>query len=285
MKAHSYNENIGSLDIDPQYLAKGIAYAEKSNHHSIRICALNGNEGKTYDLDLSPFLNKGFITSLIIDDNFKIKGLNFSALYTMKSLKELSFTDKKFRLDFSLLPQLEVLHFTYNDGLLNLGSLKYLCDLLIVSSSLSDCSILTGLINLKTLRIVGGFTSLAGISAATALENLNISYSPKLTDISEINKLKSLHTLHIEKCKVLNDFSVLKDNETISDLFISELDSLSFVPAMKKLKELKFWNLKDGDISPVLASPSLDEVFFHPAKKHYTHQVDEINRLLSERSM
>ncbi|MBB5637255.1 internalin A [Pedobacter cryoconitis] len=283
MKVHSYNEEIEALEVDPQCLDKGISYAEKKNYTAIRISALNNNDGETYDLDLSPFTGQDFITSLIIDDNFKIRDLNFSALYSMKNLKELSFSDRKFKLDFTLLPHLETLYITYNDGMLNLGSLKYLKDLLIVSLSLTDCSILNGLNRLKDLRIIGSFTSLTGITSAAELESLNISYSPKLTDITEINQLKSLQSLHIEKCKALTDFSFLGGNETISDLFISELDSLSFVPGMKALKELNFWDLKDGDLNPVLASESLKEVYFHPSKKHYTHTVKQINQLLPQR--
>ncbi|PSL47543.1 internalin A [Chitinophaga niastensis] len=283
MKAYNFNENIQELEIDPQSITEGLNHAQKKGYTAIRIYTLNANAGKTYDLDLSPFSGKDFVTSLSVSDSFKIKKLDFDALYNLKHLKKLSFDDKKFKIDFAQLPQLETLYFTYNDDLQNIAALKHLHHLLIKALSQDDCSILTGLTHLKELRLSGGsFTSLSGIEGAPDLQDVNLNYCTKLTDITAIRKLAQLNKLQIEKCKNLTDFPFLANNDVIKELFISELHTLSFVPSMKKLEKLKFWDLKDGDISPVLKSKSLKEVDFYPSKKHYSHTKEEIKQLLKK---
>ncbi|EAT7817951.1 toxin, partial [Salmonella enterica] len=107
-------------------------------------------------------------------------------------------------------------------------------------------------------------------------------YSPNVIDISSINKIKTLSYLHVEKCKKLTEFSFLRDNESICDLFLSDVDSLSFIPEMKSIKNLKFWNLKDGDLSYLLNSSTLKTVDFHPDKKSYSHRKDEINKKIGK---
>ncbi len=41
-----YNEVIGSLEIDPQFLIDGIEYAENNKFNAIRIRTLNQNSGE-----------------------------------------------------------------------------------------------------------------------------------------------------------------------------------------------------------------------------------------------
>jgi hypothetical protein len=90
--------------------------------------------------------------------------------------------------------------------------------------------------------------------------------------------LKRLTFLHVEKCANVTDYSFLSGNDSIEELFISDLDSLSFVPNMKRLHKLHFWNLKDGDLSPVLQAKSLKVVWFLD-KRHYSHRRAEIDAL------
>jgi internalin A len=103
-----------------------------------------------------------------------------------------------------------------------------------------------------------------------------------LVDISAVGELSKLKDLYVEKCKRLRDFSCLNENDSIEEIFISELDSIKFVSSMKEIKSLKFWDLQDGDISPVFAARSLKDVFFTPNKKHYTHTVQEVQTLLGK---
>lgn len=103
-----------------------------------------------------------------------------------------------------------------------------------------------------------------------------------MENISSLSELNKLETLYIEKCKLLGGFGFLTGNKTIKNLFLSEVDSLDFIPTMKSIKNLKFWELKDGNLTYLLNSPSLEKVEFYPQKKHYTHKKEEINSLINK---
>lgn len=98
----------------------------------------------------------------------------------------------------------------------------------------------------------------------------------KIFDISEINELEKLSSLYIEKCKRLLNFDFLKRNNSMEELFISELDSLSFIPTMKKLKTISFWNVKDGNLEPLLNSLTLKNIYFYPNRKYYDYKLQDI---------
>ncbi|WP_445367696.1 hypothetical protein ACH5Y9_22825 [Methylomonas sp. BW4-1] len=276
-----FNENTKELEIDPRYINDGAAFAEQNKYTAIRMLELNEKNGGGCDLDLTPLLGNKSICSLSIADNFKVLKANIDAIYTMENLSKLSFQDKKIKPDFSKLSQLKVLYIKYNADLSGFSYLKNLTHLLITSLSVKDCSFLEGLNSLKELRLSGGSVeSMSGIEKLTSLVDVKIDHCSKLNDISSLGKLNSLTTLHVEKCKLLNDFSFLSNNKSIENLFVSDLDSISFVASMERIKSLRFWNLKDGDISPVLKTKSLISVDFYPDKKHYSHTKAEIKSLM-----
>ncbi len=138
--------------------------------------------------------------------------------------------------------------------------------------------------SVKKIRLLGSYTSLDGIEGMRRLESLSLIFSPKVVDALKINELSNLVFLYIEKCKNLSDFSFLNGNDSIEEIFISELDSVSFVPEMNKIKSIKFWNLKDGDLNPILKSKTLKSVYFYPDKRNYNYKLDEITEFLSNKS-
>nr|WED70032.1 hypothetical protein PJ912_12170 [Pectobacterium colocasium] len=62
---------------------------------------------------------------------------------------------------------------------------------------------------------------------------------------------------------------------------MSDVDSLDFIPSMKSIENIKFWNLKDGDMNYLFDAPTLKKVDFHPMK-NYTHKKDEINNIIGK---
>lgn len=278
---YNYNELIDYLEIDPQFISEGIEYAKSNNFASIRIRTLNRNAGQTYSIDFSNMGNQLFIKCLKINDDFKIrKLLSVESLYSISSLKLLSFEDKSFKLDFSKLAQLETLYFKYNKGVSNLGALKNLKDLLIFSLNIPSCEILSELTTLEMLRLTrGNFTTLQGIERLKKVKRFDVAYNSKLTDANSLVSLLSLEKLHIEKCKLLTDFSFLKGNASIKELFIDNLDSIDFISTMPNLEKINFWFCKDGNMKPLLESGSLKQINFYPNKKHYTHTIEEVIEL------
>ncbi|MCL2308854.1 MAG: toxin [Proteobacteria bacterium] len=277
MSKISFNENIGSLEVPEIQLKKGLDYAQKNNIHSLRIMP---SRPKVGILDISVLEGDESIEALDIHEDVAIKGLDLSCLYSMKKLKKLSI-EYYGQLDFSKLKTLNTLFLGRIHCEIDSISIPSLRDLLLVSTKNMDCMHISSLQNLETLRISGGkIECMVGIENLSRLKSVRITHCPSLLDISAIGQVASLSNLYIETCKKLSDFSILKNNKSIETLFISDLDSVNFVPSMKKIKSLKFWNLKDGDLSPLLNSKTLSDVYFYPQKRHYTHGKDDINALL-----
>ena len=58
-------------------------------------------------------------------------------------------------------------------------------------------------------------------------------------------------------------------------------DDLKFIQSMKSLLSFRFWNCKNGDLSPLLGNPILKDVYFTPNKKHYSHTLEQIKILIT----
>jgi len=279
MVKYNYNEVIGYLEIDPQFIMEGIEYAKNEDFNSIRIRTLNQNSGQKYDIDFSPFKDELFIEKLIINDDFKIgKAHFFEALYTLRKLNHLQFR-QPLNIDLSHLLQLKGLYIKGDKKVENINSLINLKNLLISSTKKDDCTHLKGLKELREFRISGAIKNLEGIESLIKLTDFKVSYSSKLTDAKSLTSLSNLEKLHLEKCKLLTDFSFLKGNTSIKELFIDNLDSLEFVATMPNLEKINFWFCKDGNMKPLLESKSLKQINFYPNKKHYTHTIEQIIEL------
>lgn len=279
MIKHNYNETIGYLEIDPQFLKEGIQHADKFGFSSIRIRTLNQNSGKKYDLDFSSFDGKLFISRLIINDDFKIgKSVYLESLYTLSKLTHLQL-NQPIPICLSYLNQLESLYIKDDKKINNLNTLTHLKSLLISSTKQDNFLFLNGLTNLKDFRISGSIKDVSGVENLSTLESLKITYSSKLVDIKALKDLPRLESLYIEKCKLLTDFSFFEKNLSIKELFIDDLDSIKFISSMPNLEKISFWNCKDGDMTPLLELKSLKQINFHPNKKYYSHTIEKIIEL------
>lgn len=279
MKKYQYNELLHYLEIDPNFLSDGLMYAESIKCDSIRIIGLNSMDIISKNINFYPLLNKLFVKRLIIEDIKidKVQASSIESIYTLDNLKLLSLKGNKMKIDLSKLSQIEVFYCKYSKAIQNIDSLLNLKDLFIISFNNWDLKLLQRLSELKILRLTGGdFQSLEGIGTMNKLERLDICYNPKLMFPNEINKLSSIKKLHIEKCKKMTDFSFLENNMVIEELFVDKIESLNFIPSMKKLKSINFQDCTDGNLTPLLESSSLEQINFFPNKKHYTHALDEI---------
>jgi internalin A len=277
MNKISFNENIGSLEIPDEQLKKGLDRAKENNIRSLRIMP---SRPKTGILDISALNDDNTIESLNIHEDVNIKGMDLSPLYSMKNLKELTIQYYG-KLDFSKLKTLNTLYLMRIHDEIDSIAIQNLKNLLLVSTKNIDCTHLSSLKNLESLRISGGkIEGMMGIENLSRLKSIRITHCSNLIDISNLEQLVGLSDLYIETCKRLNDFSTLKNNKSIEALFISDLNSVDFILSMKKIKSLKFWNLKDGNLNHLLESKTLSDVYFYPQKRNYTHSKEEINALL-----
>jgi Leucine-rich repeat (LRR) protein len=104
------------------------------------------------------------------------------------------------------------------------------------------------------------------IKPMKALKSLEIAYAPKLSDIREIERLKSsLTSLCFVSCKKLEDITGVESLTELKELVFSKcgtIESLKFVSKLPKLEKLVFSGTKviDTDLSPCERIPFFDIV-------------------------
>ena len=277
MLKYFYNNQIGFLDVDPEFIALGLKYARRKAIDSIRIRTLNQNSGHRYKIDFKLIACQDFIRNFTLNDDFKIVNLKEGrVLSDMQSLVSLSLLHP-IEIEWEKLVNLESLVLDSDKYIRGLSALKTLRKLLMISMGQEGFQEITALENLDSLEIGRGrLEHLNGIQSMKSLSSLTIGYASKLYDISPIASLPNLKTLHVERCKNLTDFSPLKGNNVIEKLTIDQVDSLDFVPQMQSLYGIKFFNCIDGDLRPLLESRTLKDIFFYPSKKHYTHTLEQL---------
>lgn len=265
------------LTIHVENFKEGVEYAAQKKLQQIHLI---GGRAKNVIVDFKE-LNK--LSETLQDISF-IQDIgnviNFESIYNLKEMRKIYIHDKqKFTFDVSRFTKLQHLGGDYWNGLINLDKAYSLTSLVICKYPFPNLVQFSALRNLEVLHIYGSkIQNLDGVEKLSIRE-LSLARNNKLDDIHKINEVSSLENLEIECCKKLLDFSFLKDNFYIEDLFIDKLDSIDFVESMPNLKKINFWNCKDGNMTPLLKSQSLEDVNFYPNKRHYTHTLKEIEEI------
>jgi hypothetical protein len=195
------------------YLSEGVEYAKNNNIHDI--CIWEGTDGN----EPRRKVNFDFLTEMESIKTFHClmtlsKKSNIDGLYSLKKLKNFRWSvNNDFEIDFAKLHTIKTLNIKYSDSFYNWDKLTQLSELYLNSVKTNDLSFLSGLQNLKILRIIGGnFTSLKGLEGCKNLTNLRLVRCPKLKEIDSVIKLKKLDSLVTETCKNLSineaDFSI-----------------------------------------------------------------------------
>ena len=265
------------LTIHVENFKEGVEYAAQKKLQQIHLI---GGRAKNVIVDFKE-LNK--LSETLQDISF-IQDIgnviNFESIYNLKEMRKIYIHDKqKFTFDVSRFTKLQHLGGDYWNGLINLDKAYSLTSLVICKYPFPNLVQFSALRNLEVLHIYGSkIQNLDGVEKLSIRE-LSLARNNKLDDIHKINEVSSLENLEIECCKKLLDFSFLKDKSYIEDLFIDKLDSIDFVESMPNLKKINFWNCKDGNMTPLLKSQSLEDVNFYPNKRHYTHTLKEIEEI------
>ena len=269
------------LTIHVENFQEGVEYAAKIEIQQILLIGTLANETL---VDFNAF-NKLYKSLRIISFIQDIgNAINLESIYNLKELREITFQKKqKFELDISKFPKLEHFGGEYWKGLINLEKAYTLTSMVIRKYPYPDLENVSNLQKMERLHIYSSqIQSLDGVERLPIRE-LCLAKNNKLEDIHKINEVSSLESLQIEGCKRLENFTFLKGNPNIEDLFIDKLDSIDFVEFMPHLKKINFWNCKDGNMTPLLRSQSLEVVNFYPNKKHYTHTLKEVEEIRQEK--
>ena len=265
------------LTIHVENFKEGVEYAAQKKLQQIHLI---GGRAKNVIVDFKELnkLSETLQYISFIEDIGNV--INFESIYNLKEMRKIYIHDKqKFTFDVSRFTKLQHLGGDYWNGLINLDKAYSLTSLVICKYPFPNLVQFSALRNLEILHIYGSkIQNLDGVEKLSIRE-LSLARNNKLDDIHKINEVSSLENLEIECCKKLLDFSFLKGNSNIEDLFIDKLDSIDFVESMPNLKKINFWNCKDGNMTPLLKSQSLEDVNFYPNKRHYTHTLKEIEEI------
>ena len=278
MKKYEFNQQTQYFCIDPAHLAEGLAAAE-GKYSAICVKPLDLRL-KNLALDLPLLASNGNLTRLDIHVDIPIPAGEFKLLERMVHLEELKFKECG-SFDYSKLSKLRRLTLMSGTALAGLDKVRALEALYLglwKSESLPEA---IGGISATSVRISAS-KKLSGIEPLcdlSGLEKLMLQDLPALHVGTEINKLKALSDLHVEKCG-WTDFSEIKIG-ALRKLFVSKLESLHFIGQLKHLDDLFFWDCVDGDLAPVLEHPALTRIRFVPAKKHYTHKLADLQKALA----
>ena len=263
----------------PSRLAEGIAFAKE---HDVRVVRIAGNPSVVSSLDLSAFEIFPEIEILEIWKDFKIgevKGAE--ALYDTEMRALRFFENAEFGLDFSRFKNLEALEATQNKKMKFNRLPPTLRYAKISKLSHENLAIFRDTPRLEQLELA--FTrivNLDGIKRCSELNFLFIFSAPRLTNVSEINALKKLKWLYIERCRLLNSAAIegvrLESLERFDARF--NVENLKFLANFPNLREFFFKYVADGDLTPILESKISGCGF--ESRGHYSHTWSKLHDLL-----
>lgn len=263
----------------PNRLAEGIAFAKK---HDIRAVWITGNPSAPFSLDFSAFEIFPEIEFVGIWKDFKISEVKGAeALYDTAIRAFIFHENAEFGLDFSRFKNLEALEATQNKKMKFNRLPPTLRYAKISKLSHENLSIFRDTPRLERLELnFSKVTSLEGIKGCGELDFLFIFSAPRLTNISEINALKKLKWLYIERCRLLNSAAMqgvrLEALERFDARFNAE--NLKFLANFPNLREFYFKYVADGDLTPILESKIRGCGF--ESRGHYSHTWSKIQDLL-----
>lgn len=210
----------------------------------------------------------------------------------LTELKSLGLSETRSSLDLRNLKSLTELAYTWSPRIHGLSSLPHLKALTISKVRTQDKTlrgVLPSTLH-EVLILQSPLESLSGLEDLTLLEKCELSYLPKLQDISALAALKdSLKFLDIQNAKRITNHHTLGALENLDELRIwqcKSMPSIGWLRSLKRLRRFVFMDtrIEDGDLSPLLDLPNLEDA---PGGylKHYRPSMKEVEATLKQRQM
>lgn len=275
------------LAIDCAFLESGLQYARAHACKRILFGSVD-NEKKAHKVGIEVLEHlpglEGIMWQIPIP-----KGTDMAPLMAQSELKYLSIVQPKLGLDLAAFPQLEYFGFQFSEDITGYARASASLRKVRVSGLAGDLTFLGAVKGLVQLEIVrSDIESLAGLQAVAKLEELTLVLCRKLGDISQAASLKKLRSLSIDGSSGLTDLSAARHFDALQSLWLKAkaIESCGFIAGMASLTFASInAEIMDNDLSPLLQSKSLREVWFSPAKRSYVPKLspDELNAMLAAR--
>jgi len=210
-------------------------YIKEKEIKKIFIGFIGGNTGENLN-----FLKEiTFFEKIIVF--FKEK-IDLTGLYHQKELKELYISEFDPLLDWNRFPDLEVLYLSDLEKPLGDLFLNKLKELRISHLKNKDLRFLENTAHVEQLKIVNSknLTSLAGVGRLP-LQVLDLMYLPKLSGLTDIEKLSSLEKLSFVNCPGvvnLEPLSALVNLKYLEITNCKEIASLDFLQNLNRLEKV-----------------------------------------------
>ncbi|MDO4729358.1 MAG: leucine-rich repeat domain-containing protein [Bacteroidota bacterium] len=259
----------------------GIKEAIKNNCDGIFLRKPIQDIPENLDLTLIEKLSEN-CNHLSFEDGFA-KKYDAKLIEKMKNVKQLWLPNEFEIFDITKLNSIEQLTLSCPTNFKNISNLTTL-DSLYIRDGINNFADIEYPLNLKELIIANTkIKSLEGIEKLQNLKKLELISNKKLLSISAINAI-NIENLTINSCYKINDLKILIKNKSIKFLYIDKLDSIKTISPIEQLVTLGFQDLKSGDVGEILVFPKIKELNFYPNKKHYSHNLAEINQILKKRN-
>lgn len=282
MKKFEYQSDTGYFAIDPAHLVAGLAAAASKGKTAIRVMAMDYRDTKL-SFDPQALSGQTWIRKLVLDEDLTPDPAGLLVLQELKDIEELSMP-AWVDLDFSGFAKLQSLVLDKAHALKGLDKATALQQLYLVDWQAAELPKELAGCSASEVRIGASrkLVSVDRLFKLGSLRELALQDLPKLAAPTKAVKLNGVVRLSIEKT-AWRDFSFLH-SKTLEDLeLFTTFESLAFIKQLPALKRLYIWECVDGDMSPVLAHPTLSEVYFDKNRKHYSHKESQLQAQLSKR--
>jgi internalin A len=193
----------------------------------------------------------------------------------------------KGRLDCSRLVSLESVRTDFS--IIGFEHLPRLRDLSLRRWAEPDLSRLASLKTLERLWLSGAMGSIEGTDALTNLRELELQRTPKISSLASFASNPALEILSVWSAGSLRDIGSVAEATSLQNLSLANCRSIATLaplrghPALKWLSLAGSTDVADGDLTPLLDIPTLEDCGVEFYRKSYQPGVELVRRTLHER--
>ena len=96
--------------------------------------------------------------------------------------------------------------------------------------------------------IKSSITSAEGLEVLAGLDDLDISYASKLSDISTLRHCRQLTSFDMDGCRSMSNYDSLRDIDTLESLMLTKCAPMPSIEIIRSLVNLQYLGILDTPI-------------------------------------